>query len=57
MLPERLEEMVECIDGNKSYYPIAWCKSKKGWLTIGLETIHKCRKRQCVHYEERQVEE
>lgn len=37
------------IDKNWSWYPVAWCKSKKGCLTQGLMKTHGCVKKNCMH--------
>lgn len=50
---KRQSKDYELIDGNFSHYPVGYCKYHKGWLTIGLEETHKCRLRECKHYEDR----
>ena len=46
-LPKKQSEMVLLIDGNYSYYPIAYCRSKHAFLTEGLANTHSCEKRKC----------
>lgn len=46
-LPQKQPEMVALIDGNYSYYPYAFCKSKQAYLTLGLVNTHKCEKKHC----------
>ena len=36
-----------CIDNNWTYYPVAYCKYKKGCLTEGLMHTHRCKERKC----------
>lgn len=40
------------IDGNWTRQPVAYCKSKKGYLTEGLMKTHRCKKRKCMHLNE-----
>lgn len=37
----------QLIDGNMSYYPIAFCSVHTGYLTAGLINTHKCNRRRC----------
>lgn len=37
----------QLIDGNFTYYPAAYCKYYKGWLSVGLIQTHKCQKKGC----------
>lgn len=41
-----------CIDGNWTKRPIAFCKSKKGALTEKQIKIHKCDRKNCMHFDE-----
>lgn len=38
---------VQLIDGNMSYYPVAFCKFYGGYMTEGLVNCHRCRRRNC----------
>lgn len=42
----------ECIDGNFTFYPVAYCHRYGGVLTLGLMDTHRCRERQCFRLEE-----
>ena len=42
----------ECIDGNMTYHPTAYCTRYEGVLTRGLERTHKCRERECRRYKQ-----
>lgn len=44
--------MYECIDGNWTYYPIAYCDHYKGVLTRGLMHTHRCNERNCPRLQE-----
>ena len=46
-LPKKQPEIAFLIDGNFSYYPVAYCTSKKAFLTVGLADTHRCKIRQC----------
>ncbi len=48
--PPKVESMVELIDGNLSYYPVAYCKHYHGYLTQGLADVHRCVNRHCPRY-------
>ena len=49
-LPMKQPEKVMLIDGNLSYYPVAFCTAHGGYLTQGLADTHRCIKRQCSGY-------
>lgn len=49
-LPPKQPEKVVLIDGNLSYYPIAYCAVHGGYLTVGLADTHRCVKRKCNGY-------
>lgn len=49
--PERQETVVRLIDGNVSKFPIAYCLTKKAYLTRGLADCHQCTRRHCPHYQ------
>lgn len=49
---ERKKYQYECIDGNWTYYPVAYCKYHQGVLTAGLMHTHRCRERQCWRLDE-----
>ena len=42
----------ECIDGNMTFYPVAYCEYHKGVLTRGLMKTHKCKERECHRLKE-----
>ena len=46
-LPPKAEAEVRLIDGNWSFYPVAYCKSHSGYLTQGLIDTHRCDERNC----------
>lgn len=48
-LPPRAAKKVMLIDGNFSYYPVAYCHKIKAYLTQGLVDTHNCSK--CFRYE------
>lgn len=35
------------IDGNITHYPVAYCKRKRGYLTVGLLQVHNCAGIEC----------
>lgn len=37
----------QCIDGNWTKYPVAYCLYHKGELTKGLMDTHRCKQRKC----------
>lgn len=43
------------IDGNYSFYYVAYCKRKNGYLTKGLINTHKCDVRKCEQLERYEV--
>lgn len=45
--PVKQDQMYQLIDGNFTYYPAAYCKYYKGWLSVGLIQTHKCREKGC----------
>lgn len=56
-LPPRRKVPYELIDGNFSYYPVAYCKCHDGYLTQGLIDTHRCEKRQCSGFERMMIDE
>ena len=46
-LPKKRTEKVQLIDGNWTFYPVAYCKVHGGFLTQGLIETHRCGHRQC----------
>lgn len=48
---ERQQELFQMIDGNGTYYPYAYCKCHKGYLTANMAKRHKCKSRSCPHFE------
>lgn len=50
-LPKKQEYKYETIDGNLTYYPIAYCKHHGAWLTQGIADTHRCLQRKCNGYE------
>ena len=46
-LPMKQGQKYQLIDGNFTYYPAAYCKYYKGWLSVGLIQTHKCQKKGC----------
>lgn len=42
----------ECIDGNFTFYPLAYCKYHKGVLTKRLMKTHQCKERECKRLQE-----
>lgn len=49
--PPKVENMVILIDGNPSYYPVAFCKTHGAYLTEGLVNTHRCEQRHCKGFE------
>lgn len=49
-LPKKQPEMALLIDGNLSYYPIAYCSRYGAYLTEGLADTHRCVQRKCKRY-------
>ena len=49
--PKKQPEKVLLIDGNYSYYPVAYCKIHGAYLTEGLANTHRCVKRHCNGYD------
>ena len=49
-LPKKQPEKVLLIDGNLSYFPIAYCAIHGAFLTEGLANTHRCVKRKCNGY-------
>ena len=47
-MKEKKKYQYRLIDKNWSWYPVAWCKAKRGCLTEGLMKIHGCEKKNCV---------
>ena len=47
----RQEYTYDMIDGNKTYYPYAYCIYRKGYLTKSLAETHQCEQRQCKSFE------
>lgn len=50
-LPKKQAEKVLLIDGNLSYYPIAYCSRYGAFLTEGLADTHRCLQRKCKRYD------
>ena len=46
-LPPKQGMKHELIDGNYSFYPVAYCKCHSAFLTQGLIDTHRCEKRRC----------
>ena len=44
-------KLFDMIDGNRTYYPYAYCRYRKGYLTKSLAITHRCEERQCQHFE------
>jgi len=44
--------LYETIDGNLTYYPLAWCSHYRGVLTKGLMHTHRCKERHCKRLQE-----
>ena len=42
----------ELIDGNMSYYPVAFCQHHGAYMTEGLVKCHRCDKRHCKYFQE-----
>jgi len=49
-LPPKQPEKVVLIDGNQSFYPVAYCAVHGAYLTEGLADTHRCVKRNCNGY-------
>lgn len=45
--PPKLKEKVQLVDGNWSFYAVAFCACHNGYLTQGLIDTHRCDKRNC----------
>lgn len=45
--PPKSRYKVQLIDGNFTYYPVAYCKYHQAFMTEGLMTTHRCVKRKC----------
>lgn len=45
--PPKQKEEYLLIDGNWSYYPIAYCAYHKAYMTQGLVETHRCANRKC----------
>lgn len=50
-LPKKQLEKVLLIDGNLSYYPIAYCSRYGAFLTEDLADTHRCVQRHCKRYD------
>lgn len=50
-LPKKQPQKVELIDGNFSYYPVAYCMYHGAFITQGLAETHRCTQRNCRRYE------
>lgn len=48
--PPKAEELFLLIDGNYSFYPVAFCKYHGAYMTQGLCDIHRCEKRKCPRF-------
>ena len=46
-LPPRWNNEVLLIDGNFSFYPVAYCLYHKAFMTHGLVDTHRCEQRNC----------
>lgn len=53
--PERQKEKHILIDGNFSFFPVAYCKYYQAWLTVGLMQVHRCAERQCGRLEKGEI--
>ena len=49
-LPERWDKEVLLIDGNSSFYPVAYCFHHEAFLTQGLVDTHRCDRRKCPKF-------
>ena len=49
-LPPKQPEKVLLIDGNQSFYPVAYCAVHGAYLTEGLADTPRCVKRNCNGY-------
>lgn len=45
--PPKSRYKVQLIDGNFTYYPIAYCKYHQAFMTEGLMATHRCVNRKC----------
>ena len=55
--PKRLKTSVQLIDGNWSFYAVAFCACHGGYLTQGLIDTHRCKKRHCSGFRKVVVDE
>lgn len=44
------EEEFDLIDGNFTHYPVGFCKFYDGFLSEGLEEVHKCIEKGCYRF-------
>ncbi len=49
--PIKQENLFQCIDGNMTYYPAAFCTHYCGYLTANMMLVHRCKKRRCKKLE------
>jgi hypothetical protein len=49
---KKCKYLYECIDGNMTYYPVAYCQYHDGVLTKGLMHTHRCHERHCKRLQE-----
>lgn len=52
---KRQQLQYQLIDGNMSYYPVAFCSRYDGWLTNAMIEVHGCRDKNgkcCCRFEE-----
>jgi hypothetical protein len=47
---KRQDSLYELIDGNMSYFPYAYCRYHKGYLTKNMVILHKCGEKRCNKY-------
>ena len=47
---QRQYDLYETIDGNFTYYPVAFCDHYGAFITLGIENVHRCSKRKCNKY-------
>jgi hypothetical protein len=50
--PKKSDVKVQLIDGNWSFYPVAFCVYHTGYLTQGLIDTHRCDKRNCMGFKQ-----
>ena len=50
-LPPKQEKKVLVIDGNLSYYPVAYCYYHDAYVTQGQLDTHRCKQRHCKRLE------